>query len=568
MTFVGPSRIFAGYAVLASFAAPAVCLAQEQMVTVELRVISARPGSATVDRGRVDGLRRGDRVIFRPRDGVARFGTVSRVEGRASIVDLEDSAFVPAAGTRGEASVPNSRFDVVDEPAVEAPIAGEPMQGEPAPVVEHPPWPERDDSWAQGQPLLARVRPLRPNQRPADVRGRFYSIADFTHSTEDSRTDGFYRAGAEVTIENRYGRGERLHFDGELNFRHTDVPDNDDETSTHLRIDRASYAVGGHRFDADRLEFGRFLQDNLPEFGVVDGVEWDRRLDGGDRIGFSAGFMPEPNADQETIQDFQVSASYRWVYDESEQLSAAAGFQKTLHDADADRDLFVAQLRYLPLSGWTFSGTAWIDYYSSGDTAKGEGVEVTQAYVHSAKRWGDGSLVRVGYHHSSFPEIDRNEFLPVTVQQLADDRDDRVSVESRVAASKTVQLHGLIAGWADQDDSGGDGEVGIRVDRAFSDRLSIDVTGFATEGKFVSLVGARAAFRRSVDQGLWSLEYELVNNRFDGFSGDNNDLPEHRVRLSADHYTSGGWTISGHLDGMVWDNETSITVGFYLQRSF
>src|SRR5215813_259492 len=53
---------------------------------------------------------------------------------------------------------------------------------------------------------------------------------------------------------------------------------------------RLSYSIGGDRFAPDRIEVGRFLQYGMPEFGVLDGVEWDRRLAGGDSFGASVGF--------------------------------------------------------------------------------------------------------------------------------------------------------------------------------------------------------------------------------------------------------------------------------------
>ena len=547
----------------------AAAIAQEtapaEFQKVEMRVVSSRPGSATLDRGRDDGLRVGDRVTLRLKDGSVSYGTLNRVQDRGANVELDDLGLAPLAGTRAEVMVPSSRFALAPAPPTE------PVQSpEPAPQTapEHAPWPKRDDAWSQGQPLLARVRPLRPSERPSDVRGRIYTIADYTRSTEDNRTDGFYRVGSEVTIENKAGQGERIHFEGELNYRNTNVPDNDDESATHLRVDRASYAVGGNRFESRRLEFGRFQQDNLPEFGVIDGAEWDRRLDGGDRVGLSAGFMPEPNADQKSTQDFQLSASYRWIYDQSEQLSAAAGFQKTLHNSNADRDLFLTQLLYLPQHGWTFSSTTWIDYYTAGDVNKGQGVEVTQAYVNTGRRWDDGSSVHVVYSHMAFPEMDRNEFLPVTAQQLADDHNDRVSLQSRVSLSEPVRVHGLIGAWVDQDDSGGDGEGGVELDGTLWKRVLIDVSVFGTEGKFVNVLGARATIARTLNDGRLSLELELANDRFDGFSSSNNDLPAQRLRLMLERYLPNGWSVAAHLDGMLWDKENSINLGFYLQKSF
>ena len=82
----------------------------------------------------------------------------------------------------------------------------------------------------------------------------------------------------------------------------------------------------------------------------------------GHRVGASVGFMPEPNAQFESGKDFQVAAFYRWVADATERLSAAAAVQKTWHNGATDRDLLITNLHYVPLEGWTFHGTTWVDF--------------------------------------------------------------------------------------------------------------------------------------------------------------------------------------------------------------
>src|SRR6201988_4439863 len=97
----------------------------------------------------------------------------------------------------------------------------------------------------------------------------------------------FARAGTVLLVENFMQKGGDLYFDAETNYRDTDVPDDDDDQDTLLRLERFSYAWGGNRFAADRYEVGRFLQHDMPEFGVLDGGEWTRRLSGGDIFGGS-----------------------------------------------------------------------------------------------------------------------------------------------------------------------------------------------------------------------------------------------------------------------------------------
>ena len=55
---------------LAGAIAPALAQEKSDGEKLELRVVSGVAGRATLDRGRVDGLRAGDRVVLRPRVGL------------------------------------------------------------------------------------------------------------------------------------------------------------------------------------------------------------------------------------------------------------------------------------------------------------------------------------------------------------------------------------------------------------------------------------------------------------------------------------------------------------------
>jgi hypothetical protein len=541
--------------------------AAQETEIVEVRVTSARPGAAQIDRGSADGLAVGDHVQFWPRDGSTYNGVVAILGERSAEIEIADHTHVPAAGTRGDARVPHERFTPQTPPPAEpAPSAAAPLAG--AESAQHPPWSNTDPDWKPGDPLLARVRPLRPEERPRSIHGRIYGIVDQIWSTEDDRTDSFFRAGAEVWYENLTGHGDRLQVEGELNYRNTDVPDTDDEMKTRMRLDRLSYSRGGTRFEPMRWEFGRFLQRGMPEFGVLDGVELGMRTGGGDHIGASFGFMPEPNAEMNTGDDLQFATYYRWVRDESEQLSFAAGYQKSFHELAADRDLFVANFRYLPNEGWNVTSTAWIDLYGDTDVAKGAGVELTQMYTSFGRSWRDGSSVSLVYSHLAFPDIERDEFLPVLDTQLADDHNDRLAITSNMYVGDTTHVRAGAGGWVDQEEDGYDAELGLGFDDLVADRSTCEFTGFLTSGRFVSSFGGRFLLSVYGDNSRWSAGYELAQNHFDGFSDDNDDLPQHRVRLGGDWNTVSGWSVSVHGDVSLWDQENAITLGMYLQRSF
>ncbi len=527
---------------------------------VELRITLVRGSSVVVDRGSADLLRIGDRVFFRPKEGGLHGGVVSQVEERTATVDLQGVSFPAAPGVRGFVRIPASRSaaKTQERRKPRANLAAE----------DHPGWENADEEYQQGQPLLARVRPVRPEERPRAYSGRWYTTLDQIRSTEDDRTDAFYRVGGSLRVDNLTGDGDRLSLDGELNYRNTSVPDDDDQNTNRLRIDRASYSWGGTRFEPQRVEFGRFLHYGMPEFGVIDGAEWTTRTASGDRYGVSAGWQPEPNYEYESGKDFAVSAFYRWVYDDSERLSAAAGFQKSWHNSAADRDLAVLNFDYLPGERWSFFSSAWVDFYTSGDDLKGSGPELTQFLANVAHAWSPTTSVGVRASHISFPQIDRFEFNPLPLGDLSDAHVDRVAAFARTGLSKNTRLRVETGVWSDEDDSGGDAELGVEFDDLLLERSVLGVAGFGVNGQFSDALGARAWLRRWSERGGWTLEYELANNDIVGFSAQNDDLPQHRLRAQWDYISASNWSVRAQLDAMLWDDESSILAGLHINRSF
>ncbi len=335
---------------------------------LELRVTAVRPGAIVlIDRGTSDGVAVGDSVYFLPRAGGRFPGVVIEVTDRGATVELFDGATELAPGTRGLMRLPAGRQS--------AGASGR----EASTLPDHPPWATDDEDWTPNLPLLASVEAIAPEQRRMQLSGRATMIADATTSSDNDRSDSFVRTGADVLCENPFGQGGARHVDGELNQRSTSLPDQADEDTGTMRIDRLSYALGGTRFDQRRQELGRFLSHGMPEFGVIDGYELTQRLEHGSRFGMSAGFMPEPDRRQESGHDLQFAGYYEWISDASESLSIAGGYQKTFHDGASDRDLVVGRLRSMPLQGWTTDATVWMDIYSAGDKNKGAGPELTRS---------------------------------------------------------------------------------------------------------------------------------------------------------------------------------------------
>ena len=562
-------RLVSALVLAAVVGAPSQALVQEGgaaegVITLEVRVGSAERGWARIDRGSADGLIAGDVVTFLPREGGAFQGAVKELEERAARVELRDPAFVPAPGTRGKVQIPRSRLAALAPGRAKKRPAPKRQSGEtvlPTPVFEN-----RDEDWQAGEPLLARVRAVRPEERERSLHGRSWASFDYTRASEGDRSDSFARAGTSVVLENPFQRGDRIHADLEWNARRVDVDDLDDEQDVEFRAEHLSYAWGGTRFAPEGWEVGRFLQRGMVEFGVLDGAEWIVRKPNGQRYGLSLGYLPEPDAEFQTGEDFALSGFYRWVADESEELSASVGYQKTFHNWTADRDLVVVGFSRVPSAGWAVFGNAWIDFYTEGDDEKGTLMGVTQAYLSAGRRWQDGSSLDLVASHMEFPEIDRNEFAPVEDAQLADDHNERVALTSRLQASRNLRLLTGIGGWIDEDEEGGDLELGFALDQFLGERGFAEVTGLATRGRYQTSLGGRLTAGLDAGSGRWALDYEFTQNRLDGFTSANDDLPQHRLRLHADH-AWGGWDLSWRIEGLVYDDENAVTIGLYMQRS-
>ncbi|MHC4378675.1 MAG: hypothetical protein ACYS26_18905, partial [Planctomycetota bacterium] len=252
-----------------------------------LRVIEVRAGGlVVVDRGASDGLQAEATVTFTPRGGAPVAGRVLSVDPRTAVVELTGANDLPS-GTRGETWVQPSEAPPAPEPA--APVATEEQQSDEVSEAEaeaeaeaetggdgqlpaHPGWTK--DEWTPDQPLLTQMAEVRPEDRPWSMRGSLSFLSQRIYTNEDDREDAFDAIGLNVIADNPFGWGGRMQFDGAWTDRETITPDDQGEEDTLVRLDRLSYATGGTRFDQDRLEFGRFLQSGMPEFGLLDGIEW------------------------------------------------------------------------------------------------------------------------------------------------------------------------------------------------------------------------------------------------------------------------------------------------------
>ena len=535
-------------ALLALLVIAAGVRAEDEDERVALRVISVNP--VVVDRGTRDGLAVGDGVTFLPRGGGTYGGVVIEVDERTAVIEMHDKKFLPEPGTRGEVRVPRKRFVDSEEPEKKKDEEDEEKK-----KPDHEPWKNRDEGWKPGSPLL-KDAPRHPRDRARDIAIRTYVNGDLTQDIDGDFENSLLRWGADVSVTNLFGLGGRIRFEGEVAY----LSDADEDSlGFDVLIRRLSYTWGGNRFSPMRWEVGRFLQHGMPEFGVLDGIEWSERREGGDRYGVSVGLMPEPDDDYESFNDFQIAVFYEWVADVREEFTVGVGFQKTWHNGASDRDLLIVKMRHIPKDGWRAHATVWIDF--------GTGVEVTQAVASLTRSFAGGDGIEFTYTRILFPNLLRFEFLPVGAAEIANGHHDRLAADGWIRLSERGRLLGHLSGWTDEDSNGGAAEIGLEVTDLFLDHSRAEITLFGALAQFESLAGVRLAYGRTVGTGRWDVFYEIGNHHQKGFPADRDDIVQQRLRASGSFVHSSGWDVSIYVEGVLWD-EFSWSVGFYLQKRF
>jgi len=539
-----------------------------------LRVAATpRPGEVVVDRGARDGLAVGDTVTFHPRDGGEHIGQVREVLSDRATVALAPGAPALPLGTRGSARVLRAARTPTAPSApapADAQTAADAAGLAPDPSTEgRAERPAATDAWTSDQPLLAGTPALRPAERPRALTGRFWTSFDAIEGLETARRDTFLRVGTDLALENPFGSGGVLVFDGEVTHRtRSFAPEMNasDEDAALLRIDRLYYEVGGTRFEPERWTFGRFVSRDLPELGVQDGVEWSRRSAGGHEFGGAVAALPELDPRLDGTSDLGLTAWYRWAPAANAEQMLTAAFHKSFHDGRSDRDLFVLKAQHLPRDGWTAVGSAWVDLHTGDDVD--EGLRLTEAHLAAGRSFSGLHDVRVVYTHREFPELLRGDRPRVGVEALADGALDRLGVAGSMALPGRRRVTGRAGAWADEDDSGGDFELGYDTRAPLLPDARLELGLFVAQGETSALRGARASLAQVLGAVDWRLTYEVQEDRFDGFEALNDDALQHRVRASGNWFGATGWLLEVYAELQLQDIDDAVLVGFHFGRSF
>lgn len=278
--------------------------------------------------------------------------------------------------------------------------------------------------------------------------------------------------------------------------------------------------------------------------------------------------MPEPNPNQDSGQDMQISGFYRWVADARERWTAAVAVQKTWHNGSQDRDLIIAKTDWMPVQGWRFHGNAWLDIYTSDDVDKSPGPEFTQLYMSTSRDWGGVRGVRGVYSFRKYPSLLRNEF-----QDPAPDTVDREHVQ-RVSAGFWQRLDDKrrlsldLGAWNDEDDAGGDLDLGLDIEDFGLENSRLGLHIFQTNGEFSEHLGARVTYSQYVSDNRWSVLVEATKTVQDDFDPAADTFYQYRVRGSYQFQLDETWHISVFGEDTILEDDSSFLLGFQFDRSF
>jgi hypothetical protein len=556
----------------------------QDTVKVEVRITSVTNGSCYLDKGGAAGIAVGDRVMFFPATGPGSEGTVRAVAKNSSRAQIEPGAPAVNLGDRGEVTIPAQRLAKSTPPPVKppAPQGAAPAQpvskvGEepstastPQAAPAHPAWQQPPEAWSKDKPLLAPAFGLTPEERESRLRGHAYVQGQGTWDhAGSSRTYLNGNAGFDATMDNPFGDGGSFHVDMTQWTRSTDADfDNVHTSESRLRVNRFTYEVGGTEDDPTHWQFGRFLQREFPELGVLDGVEWDKRLADGSVVGASAGAMPEPFSAMSSFDDLQGALYYRHAFDDKRRNTLGIAYENTWHNGTQDRNLFVADAAVAPSDSVRLNSTALIDWYGSEDTIKDQGFELTEFLVAGTWLTTTTSGIGVTYSHRRIPEILRSEFQTYDAQTVRDGQLDRVTFNGWFQATPRVRFDARADEWSDQDDSGSTLEVGTSMRDLLYREGEVSASVFHADGSFSSGPGFRVQASKAFGRASTSLGYTYVDYAQKDFTGQQSQLAQQALFGSFDFPLSERLDLSLLGERRFGDAQDAYTLGFLLQWRF
>lgn len=521
------------------------------------RVLSRNGRSVQVDQGRETHVEPGDLVWFRPLGEAPVRGVVQSVETRTAWVLLQGTEDAIQAGTPAEITItPNPATS--DKPEAWLREKGTDLPSTP------PVWQTDSFPRESGTPLLAEIPRLEQERLPTSWSGQSYLLFDIIRDRETvSRTSIFGRAGTDLYGEDLHGSDGSLRLSFDMDLRSYSEGDLTDRNSA-IRLERLSYARPLARNHPLHWQVGRFLPSEFPEFGVLDGAELVFRRGDGHRFGSSVGYLPRPGQEYRTGEDLQIAATYQGMLGKERQYRWGLGFQKSWHEGTPDRDLAILKVHYLPSAAFSWTNSAWIDFYGSSDTSKPSGPEISLWTSHlNWNRRNSGSSL--GFRHWRLPQTDRFGEAQDLLQESFQARTSRLDASSWMRIYDRLRLTGRADYWKSEEESGKGGDLRLDFDALFGTGSRTWANLYFQEGGQNTVGGLRLGQSLRFASTLLSLRWDGA--RYRPVDGDGT-LAQQDLRLGWDYRSASAWTLSLDLGRRFGDSQDTHSASLYLQRSF
>ncbi len=532
----------------------------ESSIQVELREVSGR--SLYFDKGREEGIAEGTRIRLLP-TGQAPFTVLVTSSTRTSArAILPHGRKAPPLKTRG--------LVLLDSETRVSEAKAKRRRKEKRSIPEHPPWSVKLEEQGKEVPLLAPAFGETRSQRKTSLHGRAHTQIDHWRDRGGVRRNSFTlaRLGVDLEVENPFGRGGRLEFDGDVDKRAQDLFAQDDRSESRGRIDRLSYEYGLSGADPFHVQAGRYYSEQLPEVGLLDGVEAFRRMGNGYRAGGGFGLAPLPVPSRRSGEDVEAHLFFGHRALENSAGDWVVAYQKTWHKGDEDRDLLIGRYEAQLLESLYFYSSLLVDVYDGSDSIKGRGLEITQFWAQTFYTAPDGYGGTFSVSHYAWPELLRDEIQGSAADLIRDGKIDRVDLSGWFDAAEDLRINARFGYWADQQSNGTDFELGADVSEFLSPRNFLSIRGSYTDAAYSAGPGLHIRFSRNFDLCYASLSYDYRRYRVRGFASETERAERHLYRAEADFSLSRGVDLGTYLERSAGDRDDSISMGLFLQYRF
>ena len=524
----------------------------QDLVRVEAHVssVSVGTGQIYIDKGLDAGLRVDDPITFYLDTGLTADGRVRSVTRTSARIELLPGSVEPGIGGRAEIMVPGERL----KPLAEG---------------EHQPWEAQNPSWDPNRPLLAPAFGTTPEERPGVTTGQIYTRFSGTFDQQSGGNSYLLASlGIDMRRTNPFGKGGEFAFSAEYFHRVNQVAGQPDDVTDDFSVRRLSYRIGGEEDNPTRWEFGRFLQHEFPELGLLDGVEWSQKTATGSVYGASFGAMPEPFPTMPKDDDVQAAVYYRWAADRERKFTWGNVYENTWHKGAQDRNLFISTVDWIASRVFSLHATAWIDYYGPGDTVKPDGFELTEFSGSGSWRTSERSSVNINVSSRKYPEMMRTEFVSMTPDQLLNDHIERIGGGWNGMIGTNTRASVRADFWQDQSDTGATYDASIGWKDLLWDRGELTLMGNYADGTYSSGPGGRITATKGWDSAFGTLAYSFTNYDQKSFDGTAATVANQSIFASVDFTLGKSWDLSIYADDRFGDQLDTWDVGLSLQLRF